>query len=62
MMRGVALPVVLQRSRRVTGYLNNIIGGGVAQWLEQRTHNPLVEGSIPSTPTIRLVNSLIFRP
>ncbi len=25
--------------------------GGVAQWLEQRTHNPLVDGSSPSTPT-----------
>ncbi len=26
--------------------------GGIAQWLEQRTHNPLVLGSSPSTPTI----------
>ena len=25
--------------------------GGVAQWLEQRTHNPLVAGSSPATPT-----------
>ena len=26
--------------------------GGVAQWLEQRAHNLLVDGSIPSTPTM----------
>ena len=26
--------------------------GPVAQWLEQRTHNPLVGGSSPSGPTI----------
>lgn len=26
---------------------------GVAQWLEQGTHNPLVVGSNPSAPTIR---------
>ena len=25
--------------------------GAVAQWLEQGTHNPSVEGSIPSGPT-----------
>ena len=25
---------------------------GVAQWLEQGTHNPLVVGSSPTTPTI----------
>ena len=25
--------------------------GPVAQWLEQRTHNPLVLGSNPSRPT-----------
>lgn len=28
------------------------IHGGVAQRLEQRAHNLLVDGSIPSTPTI----------
>lgn len=28
--------------------------GGVAQWLEQSAHNRLVEGSIPSTPTIAM--------
>ncbi len=26
--------------------------GPIAQWLEQRTHNPLVLGSSPSGPTI----------
>ncbi len=26
--------------------------GGVAQWLEQRNHNPCVEGSNPSFATI----------
>lgn len=25
--------------------------GAVAQWLEQRTHNPSVVGSIPTSPT-----------
>lgn len=25
--------------------------GDVAQWLEQRTHNPLVVGSSPTVPT-----------
>ena len=29
----------------------NIFEGDVAQWLEQRAHNLLVEGSIPSSPT-----------
>ena len=28
------------------------LSGLVAQWLEQRTHNPLVPGSSPGGPTI----------
>ena len=30
--------------------------GPVAQWLEQGTHNPLVVGSIPTRPTITIIN------
>lgn len=30
--------------------------GGVAQGLEQRAHNLLVDGSIPSTPTIKIAH------
>jgi hypothetical protein len=32
-----------------------VLFGGIAQWLEQRTHNPLVLGSSPSTPTSKTV-------
>lgn len=31
--------------------MGSIASGGVAQGLEQRAHNLLVDGSIPSTPT-----------
>ena len=30
--------------------------GPVAQWSEQGTHNPLVVGSIPTRPTITIIN------
>ena len=36
-------------SRALPGIL---LAGPVAQWLEQRTHNPLVVGSSPTGPTI----------
>ena len=34
--------------------------GPVAQWLEQRTHNPLVPGSSPGGPT-KFVTSIQLR-
>lgn len=45
--------------------MSNSHSGAIAQWLEQRTHNPLVPGSSPGCPTffthsisIRLVEIL----
>ena len=35
--------------------------GPIAQWLEQRTHNPLVPGSSPGGPTIQINNLRLFR-
>ena len=35
--------------------MQGFFSGPVAQWSEQGTHNPSVEGSIPSGPTVFVV-------